>query len=756
MSEDEVHYTTFGFSEDDRVRIYGKPYRVKPRPDGLGYIFTAVGGKENVGQEADVFQPEHLQISRMVHERTLKVDRDWFADDNSLKRAEAADKEDLPPYAANRYLMVTKFLEGYRGGTWKKTEDSAAEFYKAWDAMWKKKRGGTPKDDWDPLVRVTPRQFLRHVERFELCSKNPFSLVRNYRGKSLHKPTFDEDVRQIAYDYMAQIPSAKRPEASDYYEKFVQDPRISPLPPEKVPSLRTFQRWAEKRLADLHLAIAHKGLDVAKDEFQMTGAGQRRYKPLERIEIDETKLDVMKLLEGTRLDGMLDEGTKKKIRAMRFWASVAIDVGTKSILALRLLDSDPGGRSGLATLAMAVSPKDGVALFAGSESPWPQAGVPETVATDSGAAFNQRDFHMAVVALCGTHLIPPVRNARLRGTVERYFRTQNQRYMHLFSGRTFGNPIARGAYDSEGNAALNFEEFARLLVRLIVDAYHNTPHEGLNNMTPLQAWTVMTRKYEVLQISEEQERIFDVTVRNQKIGRHGVKFLGIPYFDRKLQKIVGNYRNGRVNFRVNPWDLSYIRIETADGGGYFTLKTPIPGFTGVSVTHWQTAKRWMDARFSAERQNDLAIVRRALRETEHDIKVAEERNNVASHNVTEEDLLQANRTLFKNHLFQPKANQDWGGYVPAEVDDTPSDVLPMPIPRSPQNILGPSTTAPLDPDRFAKARREDNGDGGRQRPARKRVSRPHKPEAGEQDAPAEFKPAQRKRLFNPDWKVDEK
>lgn len=130
-------------------------------------------------------------------------------------------------------------------------------------------------------------------------------------------------------------------------------------------------------------------MDAAKDEFQITGAGQRLYKPLERIEIDETKLDVMNLLEGTGLDGLLDEKTKKKIRAMRFWASIAIDVGTKSILALRLLRSDPGGRSGVETLAMAVSPKEGVALFAGSESPWPQEGPPETVATDSGAAFTE-------------------------------------------------------------------------------------------------------------------------------------------------------------------------------------------------------------------------------------------------------------------------------------------------------------------------------------------------------------------------------
>lgn len=753
MSEldEDIHYTTFGFNEDDRVRLYGKRYRVKPRPDGLGYIFSPTD------DDGEVYQPLHLEISRLVSKRELRVDRHWFADENAFKRAEAADHKDLPSYAVVRYLMVTKFLEGYDSGKWKKTADSAAEFYKFWDGMRERKRGGTRRDDWDPLVRVTPRQFVRHVADFLKSGRNPYSLVLNHSGKTKHKSKFADDVREIAYEYISKIPDAKRPEASDSYDDFLDDPVISLIEnKDEVPSRRTFQRWAEKRLQDLHLSVAHKGHDAAKDEFQMAGAGPRRYKPLERIEIDETKLDVMKLLKGTRLDGLLNERTKKKIRAMRFWASVAIDVGTKSILAFRLLDSDPGGRSGLETLAMAVSPKDGVALFAGSESPWPMHGLPQTVATDSGAAFDQRDFQYAVVELCGTHLIPPVRNARNRGTIERYFRTQNQRYMHLFSGRTFGNPIARGDYDAEANAALNFQEFARLLVRLIVDCYHRTPHEGLNNQTPLDAWSTETRKYEVRQLLEKHEGIFHIIVHGQRIGRNGVKFLGIPYFDKKLQKIRNQYKNGTVNIRINPWDLSSIGLQTIDGNGYITLKTPIPGFEGLSVTHWRSVKRWMDQRFSINQQADLEIRRRAIRETKEEIAVAEERNDVSSHLVTEADLLHWDRTEFKNDIFQPKADQDWGDQAPAEVGAEAREVKPTAAPRSKRDILGPSSSAPLDPDRFAKARseagfveepaapvraprsRKSNGDGSEDSPARK---------SGQ---------GQRKRLFNPDWKTDEK
>lgn len=749
--EEEIHYTTFGFNEDDRVRLYGRKYRVKPRPDGLGYIFSPIG------DEGEVFQPLHLEISRLISKRELKVDRHWFAEENAFKRAEAANHGDLPRYAIHRYLMVVKFLEGYDAGTWKKTAESAAEFYKFWDGMWERKRGGTRRDDWDPLVRVTPRQFLRHVADFMKSGRNPYSLVLNHSGKTKHKSKFADDVREVAYEYIMKIPDAKRPEPSDLYEEFLDDPMISLIDnKDEIPSLRTFQRWSEKRLQDLHLALAHKGHDAAKDEFQMAGAGPRRYKPLERIEIDETKLDVMKLLKDTRLDGLINEQTKKKIRAMRFWASIAIDVGTKSILALRLLDSDPGGRSAVETLAMAVSPKDGIALFAGSESPWPMHGLPQYVCTDSGPAFDQLDFHYAVIELCEAFMVPPVRNARHRGTIERYFRTQNQKFMHLFSGRTFGNPIARGDYDAEANAAVNFQDFARLLVRLIVDCYHRTPHEGLNGQTPLGAWTTETRKYQVRTLLDKHERIFDIVVHGQRIGRNGVKFLGIPYFEKKLQLIRNHYKNGLVNLRINPWDLSQIGVQTTDGRGYFALKTPIPGFEGLSVTHWRSVKRWMDQRFSINQQADLEIRRRAIRETKDEIAVAEERNDVSSHLVTEADLITWNRTEFKNDIFQPKADQDWGDYVPAEVEMETRDVMPNPPARTSRDIVGPTSSAPLDPDRFSKARREA---GYEEQPAasdRAPRSRKKSSDHTENAAVPKSRQSQRRRLFNPDWKTDDK
>ncbi|MGO7366707.1 hypothetical protein [Rhizobium leguminosarum] len=756
MSEAAIPFTTFKFYETDRVRIRGAYYRVRAREDGKGYSFTEIGGT------GDFFSPTHFKISEMIAARTLKVERRWFAEGDAVTKAGAAlDPGDLPDYAVSRFLMVTKFLEGWREGRWPKSDDGAKAFYADYDALRAKfapkPRGGKKIDISDGLTRVCGRQFLRDVQKFEASGRNPFSLVRNYRGRSMHPPQFDEYVVDVTEEYIRKIPNAKRPKVKNYYDAFREDSRIVGLAEEAVPSLSTFQRWRHNILEDLHVAAAHHGDDAAKDEYQMTGAGQRRYKPLERIELDEHKLDIMLLLKGTRLWGMLHDEAQRKIESMRFWASVAIDVGTRSILALRLLDSDPGGRSAIETLRMACSPKEGTALFAGSESPWPMYGKPEIVATDSGAAYNQRDFQLVVVSLCDAHLIPPVRNARLRGTIERYFRTFNDRYMHLFPGRTYSNPIMRGAYDSKANAAMDFEEFARHLVRLIVDAYHRTPHRGLDGQTPMDAWTTMTAKYEVLPLTEKDERAFDITIFDHPIGRNGLIFMGIPYVDERLQKFINKNKNGRADIRVNPWDLGQIRARTLDGKGFYTIKTPIPGFDDVSVTHWEVAQRWLRERFSVDEQKDHDNVMRALQATRYAVEVAEERNNIASHHHTAEDLLRVHRSI-KGHLFQPKARQDYGDAVPEQAAITEVDEAPPAPRRSRKDILGPSANAPADPDRFEKAREEAGPQAVSPPVARPKASatRPSQ-RSGEADVEQpKSGGARRKRLFNPDWKSEDK
>ncbi|MBN2629447.1 MAG: hypothetical protein JXR75_02765 [Rhodobacteraceae bacterium] len=76
----------------------------------------------------------------------------------------------------------------------------------------------------------------------------------------------------------------------------------------------------------------------------------------------------------------------------------------------------------------------------------------------------------------------------MRGFIERFFRTVNQRFLQYLSGRTFGSIEERGDHEAEKRACLSEDQTAVVIALLIADVYHNEPHSGLNGRTPLQQW----------------------------------------------------------------------------------------------------------------------------------------------------------------------------------------------------------------------------------------------------------------------------
>lgn len=744
-----------GFGEDDRIRLHGVYCRADPRPDGLGYNFTEIGGK---GQ---FFSYHEFDIARLIRSHELSVEEDYFSDENADgQRERQALLHELDDDALNRFMMVTTFIEGIQQGLWKRSATHVVKFYAYWDELHKQDaRGGTLKTTPEPRVRVDPRQFLRLVSIY-LETGNPFSLVRVYKGRSLHPSKFKPHVKDLAQEHIHRLPSAKRPKYTNEYGSLrnaARDRFGLDLNSPDIPSLRTFQRWGQQ-LSDLHLDVGRHGEEVTRDEYEMTGAGQRLYKPLERIEIDEHLLDIMALLKETRLWGEIHPDTQKLVEARRFWVSVAIDAGTRCILAMRLLDSDPKGRSGLDTLRMAINPKDGVAMFAGSNSPWPMYGQPTEIATDSGAAFNNREFRAAVFSLCGRHLIPPVKKPRMRGKIERFFRTINDRYMYLFTGRTFGNPITLGSYNAAANASIKFDMLARHLVRLIVDAYHHTPHSGLNNLTPIDAWSTMTAQYEVKEVAVNQGLVFGITLPNRKIGRNSLQVLGITYFDQRLQRTKNHRKNDRANVRLNPYDLGSVWVQTTNGRGYVEIHTPFKGFKGVSVKHLEIAKRWMNSRASVDELFHLETAYDALQDTADAAELAEEKNGIASHTYTAESILKLEKSM-KNHLFQPKAQPDYGNRANMEQTldpDSSAGVEPAPPTKLSSDKFGPSTTEQLDPDRFVN--RRTSTDATREQPKARAPKQQKARQPLEENSPEvpATKKAARPRLFNPEWKLEDK
>src|SRR3546814_19169462 len=85
----------------------------------------------------------------------------------------------------------------------------------------------------------------------------------------------------------------------------------------------------------------------------------------------------------------------------------------------------------------------------------------------------------------------------MRGRIEGVFGTIHAQLLSWFDGRTFENVVARGDYPAEARASLLVEELNRVLIRYVVDYYHNHPHEGLGGETPRNCWNRLVGRYGV-------------------------------------------------------------------------------------------------------------------------------------------------------------------------------------------------------------------------------------------------------------------
>ncbi|MDR7141945.1 hypothetical protein [Rhizobium sp. BE258] len=657
MRTGQERFTHVELTSLDRVTISGRHFRVELRNDGDDDVFL-LRDEENVARPRAY---DAFEIADGVAKRQLIISRGFYGDEKAFEeRRQRLDTSAIPGYIMYRVRMVKRYLELVQDGTF--TRSQINEFYDYYTAENERQlpapRAGRKKIIVETHDRGSPRNFQRWVARFVASGENPFSLMPQYKGSYYHDPKFTPEVNKLLDEEAKKLANAKRASIALHFRLLEIDNKAREYPRELC-DLRTFYRRvaAQKKML---IDMGQNGADAAKDTYQLSKTATRKFRPLERVEMDEDKLDIIALLKGTRLWNIIHPKIQLEIEKRRFWASVAIDCGTRSILAFRLLDSDPHGRSAVETLHMAVMPKTGIVRWAGTTADWIQFGVPECVATDHGAAYLDEDFQSTVLSLCGTHLLPPTSNPGLRGRIERFFRTEKG-WLRLFSGQTFSNPIERGNYDSKANASMDFEELARCLVRLIVDAYHLTRHKGLGDIKPIDAWATMTkgRRVKALTDPEEEGRIFGLNVGTRKITDRGVVCLGIPYYDDRLQQIVAHYKKAEIIVRSNPYDLGMLGFRTVKDRGFYYVKAAVHGFDGVSAIEWAAARKLMKEAYSQHDTQDEKIVAEALNHVRSVAKVAEDRHNISSHVLVQQDYDRMERELFAGYVVHSKLTMDY-------------------------------------------------------------------------------------------------
>lgn len=323
-------------------------------------------------------------------------------------------------------------------------------------------------------------------------------------------------------------------------------------------------RSPEEALPDVSMGLINRFLDqyekydvlkrrygqrIATQQLTMFGKGPECTRPLQRVEVDNTPLDVL----------VIDEATSLVLG--RPWVTVMIDRYSRMVVGYHLSFRKPSVQSVLRCLRHAMLPKTYMReMYSEVKGIWPCFGLIELIVCDNGLEFHAKDLEAACADL-GTHLLYcQPRTPHLKGVIERFLKTLNYSFLHLVPGTTYSTYAKRLDYDSVAKAVLTLGELQLALHKWIVDVYGATFHRGIN-AAPLQRWNEGVA-IDAPELAPDPQRlkVYLGQVVRRQLDRNGVQLLNLRYTSSALQRILAGRRSLEVTVRFDPDDLGAVHV----------------------------------------------------------------------------------------------------------------------------------------------------------------------------------------------------
>ena len=348
----------------------------------------------------------------------------------------------------------------------------------------------------------------------------------------------------------------------------------------KLFSIQSFRKRI-KKLPEYEQYVLKKGKTKADAFYRKVGERPKTTRVLERVEVDHTRLDLF----------VIDE--HHGVPLGRPWLTLLYDVHSKSVTGFYIGFEPPSYLSVALALEKSILPKSYVSdLYPKVCGVWPCYGLPENLIVDNGTEFNSKDFKVACKELHIKVKKNPTKKPWLKGSVERYFRTINNKLLSGIPGKSFSNIFERKDYDPLKNAVIDSATLLEMVHIWLIDVYQSGKN-GLETNIPNMTWmdalksSVPPRVYK----GTHEQLKFNLG-KNEVVAldKNGVR-LGttIRYSSKRLARYWGSHttdsKSVRVRIKYNPSCLGKIYVLDEDKNEFFSVEA-ISADYAYSVSMW--------------------------------------------------------------------------------------------------------------------------------------------------------------------------
>ncbi len=430
--------------------------------------------------------------------------------------------------------------------------------------------GGEATEATGADAAATTASVERYLRAFERSGGDIRSLVPATMGRGAGQTHLDAEVEICIQDVLAACAAAPSYRTvRDVYLMVVNKvgaanrarPSEDQLP---LPGRTTIYRRVGTVGADIVLRRGPSRVEARRALGSLPGP--RPSRPLERVEIDHTALDLI----------VVDEEDRLPIG--RPTVTLALDIYSGFPVGIHVGFEAAGYVAAMRCLLHTILPKEDARVRYGTVHPWPAYGVPETLVVDNAPHFIGADLRDACGQL-GVHLDPtPVRRPWFKGAIERQFRTHNTGLVHTLPGTTFSNVVQRGDYDAAGHACISLTRFWEILHVYLLDVYAQGWHSGLGAV-PAQRWAegVARGWVPALHPDATEARILLAQGAVRTIQRTGIDHLCVRYQSADLDDLRRVLPAGLpVAIRYDPDDLGalHVRVPATAGDRVVWLRVP--------------------------------------------------------------------------------------------------------------------------------------------------------------------------------------